>query len=179
MQLLTQHGLRVSVKNYLICRRENQFSCGLLLPVSLDLPIVRQRLCNFFFLILFLRSTIGRRYFNVYSVILYSFETHRVYTLSLTDTRASLQSRYTFFLSFKYVKSATSCSYFSPPRELASVHRLLLTGYVCYSFEVEAFLSIQGRKEGCLFKPIQTTFSCHNTSTNIMIFIIIILVFLL
>ena len=83
------------------------------------------------------------------STILHSSEKH-VHALSLTDTRASLQSRYTFFLSFfKYVKSATSCSSFSP-RELASVHCLLLTGYVCYSFEVEAFFFKYSGKEGRL-----------------------------
>lgn len=88
----------------------------------------------------FLRSIIGRRYFNVYSVILYSFET-RIYALFLTDTRASLQSRYTFFFPLNTLNRQLIALFFFP-RELASVHRLLPIGYVCYSFEVEAFLSV-------------------------------------
>lgn len=137
----------------------------LLLPVSLDLLIVWQRSQIFFFL----RSIIGRRYFNVYSVILYSFET-RIYALFLTDTRASLQSRYTFFFPLNTLNRQLIALFFFP-RELASVHRLLPIGYVCYSFEVEAFLSVQRRKEGCFFK-IQTTFGCYNKSTNITIYLL-------
>ena len=90
------------------------------------------------------------------STILHSSEKH-VHALSLTDTRANLQSRYTFFLSFLNTLNRQLVAPFFPLENWqVYIAYCLLDTFVTVSKSKLFFLSIQGKKEGCLFKTVGT-----------------------